>query len=158
MFLGFKISKLSDRFAGHIDPNVLCGSIGIADEGSNSAGVEDAIKITTGGLGSVSELVAGSLNLCAGIVGLLQTFCSFIRLFEQQGVPLCSSSALGDEAKQDLARVDRCISETQPKSSARTAALALTAERLPRDIDTPVPPGIALRLHCCPDCFEIAMH
>ena len=28
-FLGFKISKLSDCFAGHRDPNVLRGSIGV---------------------------------------------------------------------------------------------------------------------------------
>jgi hypothetical protein len=81
--LRFKISKSPDRFAGDIDPDVLRCSVGIADKGSHSSGVEDAIKITTGGLSCIGEFVTGSMDLCAGIVGLLQTFRSFVRLFEQ---------------------------------------------------------------------------
>jgi hypothetical protein len=111
-FLGFKISKSSDSFAGHIDPDVLRRSVGITDKGSYSTGVEYAIKITAGSLGSIGVLVTGSLDLCAGVVGLLQTFCSFVGLFEQHGVALCSGGALGDKVKQDLAGIDSCVSET----------------------------------------------
>ena len=53
--------------------------------------LKDPIKITTSGLSSVGELVAGGLDLCAGIMGLLQIFRSFIRLFELHGVALSSS-------------------------------------------------------------------
>jgi hypothetical protein len=60
-------------------------------------GVEDPIKITTGGLGSVGKLVVRRLNLCAGDMRLLQPFCSFVGLLEQHGVTLCSSGALGNE-------------------------------------------------------------
>jgi hypothetical protein len=38
------------------------------------------------------------MDLSAGIVGLLQAFCSFVRLLEQHGVTLCSSGALRDKA------------------------------------------------------------
>jgi hypothetical protein len=62
-FLRFKISESSDRLAGYIDPDVLRGSIGVADKGCYFPGVEDAIKITTGSLGCVGELVTGSLDL-----------------------------------------------------------------------------------------------
>jgi hypothetical protein len=62
------ISKASNRFAGDIDPDILSGSVGITDEGSNSPGVEDPIKITTGGLGCIGELVTGRLDLCVGVM------------------------------------------------------------------------------------------
>jgi hypothetical protein len=52
--LRFKISKTSDRLAGDIDPNILCRSVRIPDESCYAAGVEDAIKITTGGLGRLA--------------------------------------------------------------------------------------------------------
>jgi hypothetical protein len=87
---GFKISKSSDRFASHVDADILRRSIGVAHERCHAAGVEDAIKITTCRFGSVGELVAGCLDLVAGIVCLLQTFCSFVRFLEQHGVALCS--------------------------------------------------------------------
>jgi hypothetical protein len=111
-FLRFKISKASDRFAGHINTDILRCSICVADEGSDTPRVEHPIKITTGGFGSVGELVAGSLDLCAGVVGLLQTFCSFVRLVEQHGVTLWSSDALGDETEKDFAGIDGRVSES----------------------------------------------
>ena len=72
---------------------------GETSNGSSCSGTSSPAKITTGGLGSVGELVAGSLDLCAGVVGVLQTFCSFVRLFEQHRVTLCSSGRLGDETE-----------------------------------------------------------
>jgi hypothetical protein len=63
----------------------------VADKSGDATGVEDAIKITTGGLSSIGKLVAGRLNLCAGIVSLLQPLSSFVRLLEQHGVTLRSS-------------------------------------------------------------------
>jgi hypothetical protein len=71
--LRFKISESSDRLAGDLDANVLRGAIRVADQGCYSPGVEDTIKITTCCLGSIGQLVTGSLDLCAGIMGLLQT-------------------------------------------------------------------------------------
>src|SRR5215212_12013488 len=59
----------------------------------------------------VGELVAGSLDLHAGIVGLLQTFCSFVGLFEQHCATLGSSGALGNETKQDFAGIEGRVSE-----------------------------------------------
>jgi hypothetical protein len=76
--LRFKISKTSDRL-GDIDPNILCRSVRIPDESCYAAGVEDAIKITTGGLG---RLAVFDLEL-VGIVSLFQTFCSFVRILEE---------------------------------------------------------------------------
>jgi hypothetical protein len=69
-FVRFKISKPSDRLAGHIGAYVLRCTVRIADQSCYAADVENAIKITTGGLGSVGELIAESFDLCAGVVGL----------------------------------------------------------------------------------------
>jgi hypothetical protein len=48
--------------------------VGVADQGSHAAGVEDAIKITSCGLGRIGEIFTGSLDQRAGFVGLLQPF------------------------------------------------------------------------------------
>jgi len=37
----------------------------VADKSGDATGVEDAIKITTGGLSSIAKLVAGRLNISA---------------------------------------------------------------------------------------------
>lgn len=79
-----KISKASDRFPGHVDPDVFGGSVGVADKGSDATGVEDAIKITTCGLGGISELIARCIDRNAGIVGLFQTFCGFESLLQHR--------------------------------------------------------------------------
>jgi hypothetical protein len=99
-FLRLKISKPSYRFVGHIDADVFRRSVRVAGEGCHASGVEDPIKITTGSFGSIGELVTGRLDLCAGIIRLLQPFCSFVRLFEQHGVMLCSSGALGNKPER----------------------------------------------------------
>jgi len=155
--LRFKISKPSDRFAGPIDTDILRCAVRVADESCYAAGVEDAIKITTGGLGSIGELVAGSLDLCASVVRLLQPFCSFVRLFEQDGVSLCPSGDLGDKAKQNLAGVNGRVSEAQLQTSARTGALEATCGLAPPWKRHTVPPGIALFLHCFP-VWAVALH
>jgi hypothetical protein len=80
----------------------------IADQGCHSPGVEDAIKITTGGLGDLGVFD----HELAGIVRSLQTFGSVVRLLEQDGVALCSSCALGNEPERDLPRVNGGVSET----------------------------------------------
>jgi hypothetical protein len=67
-FLRFKISQPSDRFAGHVNPNVLRSSVGIANEGSNATGVENPIKITACRFRGMGELLAGRLDLCAGVM------------------------------------------------------------------------------------------
>jgi hypothetical protein len=102
--LRFKISKASDRLAGNIDTDIFRCSVRVADQGCDAACVEDAIKITTCCLGSISELVARSFDLHVGIVGLLQPFCSFVRLFEQLGVTLRSSGALSKSRSQPALR------------------------------------------------------
>ena len=61
--LGLKISKPSDRFAGDVDPDILGCAVGVTDQSCDASGVEDAIKITTGGLGGISELVTGGAQL-----------------------------------------------------------------------------------------------
>jgi hypothetical protein len=60
----------------------------------------------------VSASSSPGAYLHAGIVGLLQTFCSFVRLLEQHGVTLCSGGALGDKAKEDFTGIDSCVCET----------------------------------------------
>ena len=130
-FLGFKISKSSNRFAGDVDTNVFRCSVGVAHEGCHAARVEDAIKITPCCLGSVCELIAGSVDLRAGVVRLLETFCSFVRLFQQHGVTLCPGGALSDEAEEHFARVDGGVTQPQLKTSARTAAFEATCGLAP---------------------------
>jgi hypothetical protein len=63
-FFSFKISKPAYRFAGDVDPNVLCCAVGVADQGSDTARVEDAIKILTRRL---RHLLAFGDFECAGI-------------------------------------------------------------------------------------------
>jgi hypothetical protein len=109
--LCFKISESSNSFAGDIDPNILGGSVGVANERSNSPRIEDPIKITTGGLSCIGELITGRLDLYAGVMGLLQPFCSFVRLFEQHGVTLSSSGALGDQPEENLAGIDGRVAQ-----------------------------------------------
>jgi hypothetical protein len=55
-FLRLKISKSPDRLPGDIDTNILRRPVRVADQGCHATGVEDAIKITTGGLRCVGEL------------------------------------------------------------------------------------------------------
>jgi hypothetical protein len=62
---------------------------------------------------AVSAVSARSsgLDVNAGIVSLLQTLRSFVRLLEQQGVPLWPSGALSDEPKHCLTRIDCEVSK-----------------------------------------------
>jgi hypothetical protein len=56
---------------------------------------------------------------------------------------LGSSGRLGDESEQGFARVDRHVAEAQLKTSARTAALALTWPPSPPWLRQTVAPLVA---------------
>jgi hypothetical protein len=60
---------------------------------------------------AVSSLACQALDVNAGIMSLLQTFCSLVRLLEQHGVTLCPSGALSDQPKQGLAGIDSGVSK-----------------------------------------------
>jgi hypothetical protein len=75
------VGKIDDRSSGQR----------VADKGSDATGVEDPIKITTGGLDTIGELVTGSLDLYAGVMRLPQSFCSLVHLLEQHRLTLSSS-------------------------------------------------------------------
>jgi hypothetical protein len=142
------VGKIDDRSSGQR----------VADKGSDATGVEDPIKITTGGLGSIGELVTGCLDLHAGVVGLLHTFCSFVRLFQEQGVPLSSSSGLGDKPKQDFTRIDSGVAEAPTDQLRSDGCLGFHLLGA-----APMPATDGATRDCfafarCPDCFEIAMH
>jgi hypothetical protein len=49
-------------------PTSFRSPVGVADEGGNATGVEDAIEISTGDLGRVSQLVTRRIDLGAGVV------------------------------------------------------------------------------------------
>ena len=53
----FKISKTPDRFAGHIDTDVLRGSVGVADKGSYTL----VLKMRSRSRRAVSAVSASSL-------------------------------------------------------------------------------------------------
>jgi hypothetical protein len=94
-------------------------------------GVEDAIKITTGCLSGIGKLVTGSPNLYAGIVGFLQTFCSFVRLFEQHGVSP-ARAALWVTRRSRTSPGSTVVSPSpQLHTSARTAAFEATCGLAP---------------------------
>jgi hypothetical protein len=60
----------------------------------------------------VAEPYAQRHSRSAGVEGSLQTFSRFVRLLEQHGVTLSLSGTLGDERKQDFARVDSRVTQT----------------------------------------------
>jgi hypothetical protein len=111
-FFRFKISQAANRFSRDVDPDVFGGSVRVADKGSDTAGVEDAIKITTSCLSGVGVLVAGDLDVRPTFVRFLQSLGGIEGILQQPCVHLGPSGRLGDETKEHLTGVDRGIAET----------------------------------------------